>query len=188
RKFKNTLALWGVDKILLTHHHPDHYELSDQLARDLKVPVLLSSYTYNRIISRNADFFDGINTELIKDGDVVTTWLGKNVSVMEIPGHDEGQVALYSEDLSWFLAGDLFQGIGTVVIGGEEGDMAKYFSTLEKIINLSPKVVFPSHGIGLGGTSILEKTLAHRKLREKEILALFSEGYDTDQMLAKIYK
>lgn len=188
RKLKNTLALWGVDKILLTHHHPDHYERADELARELQVPMLLSSYTHRRIDALRSDFFDGISTVLVKEGDFITTWLGKNVLVMEIPGHDEGQIALYSEDRSWFLAGDLFQGIGTVVIGGEEGDMTKYFSTLEKIIELSPKVVFPSHGIGLGGTSILEKTLEHRKMREAQILSLHTEGHFPEDILKIVYK
>ena len=188
RKLKKTLTLWSVDKILLTHHHPDHYERADKLARELNVPVVLSEDTYNRIISIQSDFFDGIRCEFLKEGDVATKWLGKEVLVMNVPGHDEGQIALYPSDLSWFLAGDLFQGIGTVVIGGDEGDMTKYFHTLERIINLSPKVIFPSHGIGLGGTTILEKTLAHRKEREAQVLALHSEGHTAEEMLAIIYK
>ncbi len=187
RKFKNTLALFGFDKILITHHHPDHWERTDLLAKEMNVPVLLSEYTLNRITEKRPDYFKGITTQILKDGDVVTKWVSNDVIVMSIPGHDEGQVALYSEDLSWFLAGDLFQGIGTVVIGGDEGDMKKYFNTLEKIIKLSPKVVFPSHGIGLGGTSILEKTLGHRKLREQQILALHQEGLMPEEMLGKIY-
>lgn len=187
RKFKNTVNLWGAHKILLTHHHPDHYERSAEYARELKAPVLLSQYTYDRITNKHPDFFDGIDIQFIKEGDVVTRWLGHDVVVMEVPGHDEGQVALYSRDLSWFLAGDLFQGIGTVVIGGEEGDMKKYFETLERIIKLSPKVVFPSHGIGLGGTHILEKTLQHRKQRETQILNLHLEGLSPENILEKIY-
>lgn len=187
RKFKNTLALFGVDKILITHHHPDHYERTDILARELNVPVLLSPYTFNRIVEKRPDYFSGIKTQFLNDGEVVTKWIGRDVLVMNIPGHDEGQVALYSQDLSWFIAGDLFQGIGTVVIGGSEGDMKKYFETLEMIIKLSPKVLFPSHGIGLGGTSILEKTLHHRKQREKQILTLHLEGFKPEEMLEKIY-
>ena len=140
-----------------------------------------------RITRAKPAFFDGVQVEFVKEGDVVTKWLGNDVLVMEIPGHDEGQIALYSKDLSWYLAGDLFQGIGTVVIGGEEGDMRKYFATLERIIKLSPKVLFPSHGIGLGGTTILEKTLAHRKQRESQILNLHLEGLVPEQMLEKIY-
>lgn len=186
-KFKNTVALWGAHKILLTHHHPDHFERSNKYAREFKLPVMLSRYTHERITRKRPDYFEGIELQFPKEGDVVTKWLGNDVLVMEIPGHDEGQIALYSKDLSWFLAGDLFQGIGTVVIGGEEGDMKKYFDTLERIIKLSPKVVFPSHGIGLGGTSILEKTLAHRKQRETQIRELHKEGLSPEQMLSKIY-
>ena len=186
-KFKNTLKIFGVDKIFLTHHHPDHYERSNILARELRVPIVMSSYTFNRIIQIQPDFFTGIDVELVGEGEVVTTWLSRKVLTMEIPGHDEGQLALYPDDLSWFLAGDLFQGIGTVVIGGEEGNMQKYFATLSRIINLSPKVIFPSHGIGLGGCFVLEKTLEHRKLRESQILSLHTEGFSPEEMLVKIY-
>ena len=186
-KFKNTLGHFGVDKILLTHHHPDHYERSNKLALELRVPVLLSKYTHERITKINPNYFDDIEVVFLKEGDVLTNWIGREVIVMEIPGHDEGQIALYSKDLSWFLAGDLFQGIGTVVIGGEEGDMKKYFQTLTRIINLSPKVVFPSHGIGLGGTFILEKTLKHRMEREALILKLHQQGLVPVDMLEIIY-
>ncbi len=187
RKFKNTVAIFGADKILLTHHHPDHYERSNLLARELNIPIMLSQYTRERIVRIQSDYFDGIKTEILNEGDVVTQWLSRDVLVMNIPGHDEGQIAVYPSDLSWFLAGDLFQGIGTVVIGGEAGNMQKYFSTLERIIKLSPKVVFPSHGIGLGGTNILEKTLEHRRLREVQVYEHFKNGDSPEAMLTKIY-
>jgi glyoxylase-like metal-dependent hydrolase (beta-lactamase superfamily II)/8-oxo-dGTP pyrophosphatase MutT (NUDIX family) len=187
QKLKSSVAMFGVDKILITHHHPDHYERSNSLAKDFNVPILLSRYTFDKIIQKESDYFQNVRTTFVKEGDVVTKWLGEDVLVMEIPGHDEGQIALYPQTLKWFLAGDLFQGIGTVVIGGEEGDMQKYFETLERIIKLSPAVVFPSHGIGLGGTTILEKTLKHRKEREAQILSLYSEGITPEEMLAKIY-
>lgn len=187
RKFKNTILKFGVDKIFLTHHHPDHYERSARLAQELGIPVLLSSYTHERITRTAPEYFNDVQIQFVSEGTVITQWLGRNVVVMEIPGHDEGQLAVYPEDLSWFLAGDLFQGVGTVVIGGEEGDMRKYFDTLERIIKLSPKVLYPSHGIGLGGTNILEKTLEHRKLRETQILALHQAGLRPEEMLEKIY-
>lgn len=186
-KFKNTLSQFDFKKILITHHHPDHYERSNLLARELNLPVLLSKYTFDRIEGKGPGYFSGVKTQIVKEGDLVTKWLGRDVVVMEIPGHDEGQIALYPSDLSWFIAGDLFQGIGTVVIGGEEGDMKKYFATLERIIKLSPKVVIPSHGIGLGSTFILEKTLEHRKLREEQILTFHNEGLSPEQMLKQIY-
>lgn len=186
-KLKNTLELFGVDKIFLTHHHPDHHEYSNQLAIELNVPILLSQYTFDRIIKKIPGYFNGIDVIFVKDNDVITTWLSVDVLAMEIPGHDEGQLALYPNDLSWFIAGDLFQGIGTVVIGGEEGNMKKYFDTLEKVIRMSPKVIFPSHGIGLGGTYFLEKTLDHRRLRENQILELCSQGVAPKEILGRLY-
>jgi ribonuclease/clavin/mitogillin len=186
-KFKNTINLFGFDKIMLTHHHPDHHENSTQLAKDFNIPILLSLDTFNRLINIDQNYFKEIRTEIIKEGDVLTRWLGKDIVVYEVPGHDEGQLALAPVDMSWFLAGDLFQGVGTVVIGGDEGDMAKYFQTLEKVILLNPKVVFPSHGIGLGGTDIIQRTLEHRRVRENQVLTLFQEGKSEDEMLAVIY-
>ena len=60
------------------------------------------------------------------------------------------------------MAGDLFQGVGTVVIGEPEGNMQTYMETLKKVIKLNPKCVFPSHGIALGGSHILQKNLVTR--------------------------
>lgn len=73
------------------------------------------------------------------------------------------------------------------MIGGEEGNMQKYFNTLEKVITLNPKVIFPSHGIGLGGVALLERTLEHRKTRENQILTYFKEGKSEQEMLEMIY-
>lgn len=188
RKFKNTVDLFGVDKILITHHHPDHHEMSVRMAKERGVPLLLSADTHKRLSKKDPSYFSDVSVSFLKEGDTVTKWLGREVRVFEVPGHDEGQLALAPEDMSWFLAGDLFQGIGTVVIGGEEGDMKKYFETLQKVITLNPKVVFPSHGIGLGGVSIIERTLEHRKVREQQVLEFYRQGLSEEMMLEKIYE
>ena len=187
RKLTNTIRLFGLDKILLSHHHPDHHERSVTLAREFKVPMLMSQDTFTRLSNILPGYFEGVQIQFVKEGDVVTEWLGRRVLVHEVPGHDEGQVALASEDMSWFIAGDLFQGVGTVVIGDDEGNMAKYFATLEKVIAYKPRVLFPSHGIGLGGTFILRDTLAHRKKREEQVRSFHQEGKSEDEMMAIMY-
>jgi len=187
RKLVNTIKLFGLDKVLLTHHHPDHHEHSVKLAKEFNVPMQMSRDTHTRLSAKIPGYFENVEVHLLKEGDVVTKWLGRNVIVYSIPGHDEGQIALASEDMSWFIAGDLFQGVGTVVIGDDEGDMAKYFDTLQKVISLNPRVLFPSHGIGLGGVNILQSTLEHRRMREIQILKLHQEGLSEEQMLEKIY-
>ena len=186
-KLKNTVLKFGINEIFITHHHPDHYEYSNLLARELNLPVSLSNDTFQRIEKKLPGYFEGVELFIRKEGDVITHWLGQAVRVYEVPGHDEGQLALAPDNMNWFLAGDLFQGIGTVVIGDEEGDMKKYMETLKRVISLNPKVIFPSHGIGLGGTHYLQKTLEHRQMREAEILKLHQANFNEDQILQQIY-
>lgn len=187
-KLLNQLKSLQVNAIMLTHHHGDHNEFSPELAKVLNIPILISNDSYTRLCKKNGDsWFQGTTIQYLKEGDKLTTWLGEDVFIYEIPGHDEGHLGIAPKSMKWFIVGDLFQGIGTVVVGGEEGDMKKYFSSLEKVIKLSPKAIFPSHGIGLGGTYLLEKTLEHRKMREEQIMTMFKQGKSNQEMLKEIY-
>src|SRR5690606_23376095 len=121
------------------------------------------------------------------EGDMLCRWLGRPVHVYEVPGHDEGQLALMPEDRAWCLVGDLIQGLGTVVIAKPEGHMGRYLESLRKVIALDPKAIYPSHGMVLGGTYRLRDTLKHREQREKQILALLHEGHSVNDMLPLIY-
>lgn len=92
------------------------------------------------------------------------------------------------KNLAWFLVGDLIQTIGTVVIGAPEGDMKKYFSSLERVISLKPANIIPSHGIILGGTHKLSETLKHRKIREEQIIDLVKHNKTEEEILHIIYQ
>ena len=149
----------------------------------------MSEITYKRILKKKGDeFFAGINIQLVKEGDVLTTSLGQDVLVYAVPGHDDGQLALAPKNLNWFLVGDLIQTIGTVVIGDDEGNMAEYFKTLNRVIELNPKYLIPSHGIIIGGTHKLKQTLMHRQMREDEILSLVNRQKSLADILDTIYQ
>lgn len=187
KKFLYTIKGYKINKLMITHHHADHHKFAPQIARDFKLDIYLSEDTHKRILSYDVNYFEGIKIHFLKEDDVLCSWLGEDVIVVEVPGHDEGQLALMPRSKKWFLAGDLFQGIGTVVVGGDEGDMTKYFHTLQKVIDLNPSCVIPSHGIALGGTEILKKTLEHRKFREEQIIKMMDKGMSVEQMLKSIY-
>ena len=157
-----TLASDPPELVFLTHHHPDHHQFANVLARRLGLPVCISADSHGRIRAKHGfDYFDGVEVRLVGESDVMTRWHGEDVRVYSVPGHDEGQLALAPESLRWFIVGDLIQGVGTVVISAPEGDMAKYFCTLERVIDLNPDVIIPSHGIPMRSVHRLSVTLQH---------------------------
>lgn len=187
-KFLKSVDKIGFDSIFLTHHHPDHYQFVREIALAKKVSVAMSADTLMRIKKNSGEnYFEGIKINLSKEGDIITKSLGQDVRVYEVPGHDEGQLALAPTSLNWFLVGDLIQTIGTVVIQAPEGDMKKYFQSLERVIALNPKNIIPSHGIIIGGTNKLVQTLEHRKEREVQVSKLLRENATITEMIAAIY-
>ncbi|PNU21063.1 hypothetical protein C2E25_04490 [Geothermobacter hydrogeniphilus] len=188
-KLLSTLRQEKLSALFLTHHHHDHHEHVPQLAGRLGVPVWMSEDTRERIERKHgADYFAGLVVETRREGDVLTRWKGEDVMVYAIPGHDAGQLGLAPESLRWFLVGDLIQGAGTVVIAPPEGDMAAYYSTLERVIALDPAVILPSHGAPMRGTYRLRETLRHRREREEAIHRLFVSGKTKAEILDTVYR
>ncbi|MDE0853171.1 MAG: MBL fold metallo-hydrolase [Nevskia sp.] len=185
---------FGFHEVFLTHHHPDHRQYADQIARRAGVPLSMSAWTLQHLRSSQArygagaDYAADLPLRIYADGDVVTQWLGQPVRALAVPGHDEGQLALMPDNRAWCIVGDLIQGVGTVVIAPPEGDMRKYFATLERVIGLNPRVIYPSHGVAMGGVHYLEQALQHRRMREAQIHGLFSAGRSMDEMLAEVYR
>lgn len=178
----------GITTVFLTHHHPDHRERADRVARELGAEMVMSPDTRERIGQDVPGFFDGLSVRLVGEGATITRWLGHAVQVLEVPGHDQGQLALMPENRSWCLVGDLIQGIGTVVIHKPEGHMGRYFESMQRIIDLDPAVIVPSHGMPMGTTYRLRATLHHRREREAAVLALHRRGQTMEQMLQALYQ
>jgi glyoxylase-like metal-dependent hydrolase (beta-lactamase superfamily II)/8-oxo-dGTP pyrophosphatase MutT (NUDIX family) len=177
----------GVGEVFLTHHHPDHRQFANEIAHALKVPIGASADTQQRILAREPQYFEGLGVRTHAEGEEVTRWLGRPVRIYAVPGHDEGQLALMPDDRAWCIVGDLIQGIGTVVIAKPEGHMGRYFASLQRLIDLDPAVIFPSHGMGMGTTFRLSETLKHRRMREATVHQMHRDGHSIDEMLKAIY-
>ncbi|MBL6751676.1 MAG: MBL fold metallo-hydrolase [Nevskia sp.] len=182
-----SVAPYGFDEVFLTHHHPDHRQFADEIARRAGVPLAMSADTQMRIGRVQPAFLRDVQLKNYGEGDALTRWLGHTVRVLAVPGHDEGQLALMPDNRAWCIVGDLIQGVGTVVISPPEGDMRKYFASMRRLIELHPRAIFPSHGVGLGGVHYLEQALRHREQREATICALFNAGRSVDEILAEVY-
>lgn len=108
---------YNINKVMISHHHADHHRNLPMLLRQKEFDVLISEDSYNRITKKDSKYFDGAKSlTFLTEEMKVTRWLGEDVKVYATPGHDEGHFGLAPESLKWFIAGDLFQGIGTVVV------------------------------------------------------------------------
>jgi ribonuclease/clavin/mitogillin len=188
KKLMNTIGKRQVDMVFLTHHHPDHHEFAPQIARDLNVPILMSSLTNALIVAKyGADYFDGCDVQFIEDGDVLCSWHGHKIKVLATPGHASGQLTLVSENNQIAIVNDLIQTVGTVVVAPPNGNMKDYFQSLQLMIDRKDNFIFPSHGLPLGGVHKLQKTLEHRQQREDGIKELLAEGKSFDEIISIIY-
>lgn len=187
-KLKNSITKEKPEVIFLTHHHPDHHEFSTDLAKELNIPMMMSNKCYEWLLEdKGEEYFKDIEIKFSKEGDVVSHYLGEDILVYEQPGHADSQLGLAPKSLKWFILSDLIQTVGTVVVGGRGADMSLYFKSLERVIELDPNAIFPSHGIALGGVEKLKKTLSHRKMREDHILSLLKKGMDIEEIFNEVY-
>ena len=185
----NTLERYPIDGILITHHHRDHHERSPEIARQLNLPIRCSKKTEQRLLACNGDdYLDQVEVIHVEEGAYLTQWLGRDVHCYELPGHDDGMIGFAPTDMAWFFVADLVQPMATVVIPEPEGSMQAYFDSLQRVIDLQPKAILSSHGIPIGGTYLVEKTLKHRQEREAQIVALLEQGVDLEQMVQRLYR
>ena len=188
QKLLRTLRRYPVERLLISHHHPDHHQFAPRLARELGLPLLCSERTRERLLqSCGRDYLAGISLVMVEEGSLVTRWLGREVHCYHLPGHDDGMIGLAPEDHAWFFVCDLIQTAGSVVIPEPEGDMQAYFDSLQRVISLDPGVIIPSHGMPVGTRLVLERVLEHRRQREASILEMLEDGLSQQQMLEQIY-
>src|SRR5690606_23748958 len=97
--------------------------------------------------------------------------------VVHTPGHAPGHLAFLDETWGSLVAGDVAAGIGTIVIDPPQGDMDAYLASLDRLIALAPKTLFPAHGPTLrDAAGALRELRAHRLWREERVLAAWRNG------------
>jgi glyoxylase-like metal-dependent hydrolase (beta-lactamase superfamily II) len=150
--------------VLLTHHHGDHIGGAVALAQRWSVPIAAHAGTARRLAGRVAV------TQLIEDGETVY-----GAEAIFTPGHAEGHLCFAVGDA--IIAGDMVAGLGTILIDPDEGDMAVYLASLERLLARPPMTLLPAHGPALpDGHGKLREYLAHRRMRESRVLAALRDA------------
>ncbi len=168
-------------RVLLTHRHPDHIGGVAQLrARFPGLPVAKMIYRDTGLPSPIDD---------LRDGQVVT---GDGVTLVPVytPGHASDHLCYYLVEEKALFSGDVVLGGSTTVIPSGDGDLADYLASLRRLRGLDIRRIYPAHGPVIeDGPGRIDEYLAHRMLRERQILEVLGDGTATiPAIVARVYR
>ncbi len=160
-----------VRLIVVTHHHPDHVEGVAACKARFGVPVV-----------GHTELARHLKLDLaVKDGDWLPLAPGAgdwNLRVHHVPGHTHDSIALWHPRTRALFCGDLVPGgPGSVIIDPPDGDMRAYLTSLERLMLLEPRTLFPSHGSPQGAAvRRLRAMIRHRMERESMVIGALSDA------------
>ncbi|HUH12179.1 MAG TPA: MBL fold metallo-hydrolase [Longimicrobiales bacterium] len=159
-----TAALRGAAavRVLLTHGHPDHAAGAAPLAARLGATV------------------HGLADGTLAPGETVPTDAGVLV-VHAAPGHTPDHAVFHWPERAAVFCGDLLTGgMDTALVAPPEGDLGDYLRSLERVDGLAAGVLLPAHGPPFHDpAATLERYTAHRRERERQVLAALGAGART---------
>ncbi|MEB3022206.1 MBL fold metallo-hydrolase [[Mycobacterium] crassicus] len=163
--------------VLISHRHFDHTDGIDKLADATGVPVYSAGSGFQRRMGGG-----------LTDGQVIDA-AGLRIKVLATPGHTADSLSFVLDDA--VLTADTVLGRGTTVIDAEDGDLAHYLDSLQRLRGLGSRTVLPGHGPELANIDVVAAGyLAHREQRLDQVRsALIALGDDatTRQVVEHVY-
>jgi hydroxyacylglutathione hydrolase len=117
---------WRLTHILNTHHHADHVEGNLALKQRFGCTIIGPATEAGRI--------PGIDVQ-VAGGDTFT-WAGREVRVMDCPGHTKGHVAFHIPSEAAVIAGDTLFSLGCGRVF--EGTMQEMYRSVTQFKTLPP--------------------------------------------------
>ncbi|MFV9632456.1 MBL fold metallo-hydrolase [Mycobacterium neumannii] len=173
----------GSDEMVVVDPGPDDDEHIGRIAELGTIPLVLISHKHedhtgaiDKIVDRTGAVVRSVGSGFLRglggpltDGEVIEA-AGLRITVMATPGHTVDSVCFLLDDA--VLTADTVLGRGTTVIDKEDGGLADYLESLQRLRGLGPRIVLPGHGPDLENLeAVTDMYLAHREERLDQVRA-----------------
>lgn len=183
------LAAWlkeaapdGLDMLILTHFHRDHmggaaavHEATGarMLAHPIEIPLMKDRQPSLKEI------------EPIEEG--ARLRFGEmELEALLTPGHSPGHLSFWWEEERVLFGGDNVLLPTTTSIQPPFGRLLDYQRTLERLLALNPRTIYPGHGpIVRDPARRIRDLLLHRAQREAQILGCLAGGLDAPELITR---
>jgi glyoxylase-like metal-dependent hydrolase (beta-lactamase superfamily II) len=157
--------------VLLTHTHPDHWPAAQKIKKLTGAEIAgFSPFPKADEVTVSLD-------RVLGDGDTIDGTEFR-LEAMHTPGHAPNHLCfLLDEERVLFTGDHVLNGTTTVVNPQRGGDMKEYLASLDRLRKLKRVArICPGHGdVMEDPKAVLEEYVAHRKLRERQIMKLLKE-------------
>ena len=181
-----------VTHILITHTHRDHSPAAAPFKKLTGAPT----YGYGPHggdrggpkVEEGGDY-EFVPDHVIKDGDVIEG-KGWTFEAIHTPGHTSNHICFALREENAIFTGDHVMGWSTTVVSPPDGDMREYLDSLRHLSERNDQIYYPTHGAPIENPSpFIRGLIAHRKMRERQILSVLEAGENTIQdMVPVMYK
>jgi glyoxylase-like metal-dependent hydrolase (beta-lactamase superfamily II) len=170
----------SLEAVLVTHGHPDHVSGVPAIANAHPETVFAKHLWPDDERPHGRAWRPLIEGEEIHVGD---EWL----RVVHTPGHSPDHVAFWHEAARTMYTGDLVIAESSVVIEASKGgNLTQYLASLQRILELEPRQLFPAHGPRVDNPPALVRSyLEHRRKRERQIVAAIEAGHRTVEAITE---
>lgn len=125
----------------------------------------------------------------VVDDEIAAFGSGWTLRAVHTPGHTSNHMCYFLEEERALFSGDHIMGWSTTVIGPPDGNMRDYFASLQRVRDLAPAVLWPTHGSPVTDTApFIDEFVQHRLAREVAVLAAVRGGITmVPDMVRRLY-
>jgi glyoxylase-like metal-dependent hydrolase (beta-lactamase superfamily II) len=166
--------------VLVTHAHADHAAGAAALA---------AAHRHARFVKYpwpGEDARYDVEWQPVRDEEELMVADTVPLRVIHTGGHSPDHVVFWHEATRSAFTGDLVvQGSSVMIHSSRGGDLRQYLAALERLLALGPRTLYPAHGpVITAPEPVLSGYLAHRRHRERQVVAALEAGHSTVQAIA----